>query len=31
MIWLQKFKYTFGTIPPVNFTGAGCIGTLAKL
>jgi branched-chain amino acid transport system substrate-binding protein len=31
MIYLQKFKYTFGTLPPVNFTGAGCIGTLSKL
>jgi len=31
MIYLQKFKYTFGTLPPVNFTGAGCISTLCKL
>ena len=31
MIWLQKFKYTFGTIPPVNFTGAAAMRTLAAL
>jgi branched-chain amino acid transport system substrate-binding protein len=31
MIWVQKFQYTFGTIPPVNFTGAAAIQTLAAL
>jgi len=31
MIWRQKFLYTFGTIPPVNFTGAAAIQTLASL
>jgi len=31
LIWKQKFYYTFGTIPPVNFTGAGAIKTLAEL
>lgn len=31
MIWLQKFKYTFGTIPPVNYTGASPVETLASL
>jgi branched-chain amino acid transport system substrate-binding protein len=31
MIWVQKFQYTFGTIPPVNFTGAAAIETLSKL
>ncbi len=31
MIWVQKFKYTFGTIPPVNFTGAAAIETLSHL
>ena len=31
MIWLQKFKYTFGTIPPVNYTGASPIETLTAL
>ncbi len=31
LIWKQKFYYTFGTIPPVNFTGAGAIKTLAQL
>jgi len=25
LIWKQKFYYTFGTIPPVNFTGASRI------
>jgi branched-chain amino acid transport system substrate-binding protein len=31
MIWRQKFAYTFGTVPPVNFTGAAAIQTLAAL
>ncbi|MFW6374476.1 MAG: ABC transporter substrate-binding protein [Thermodesulfobacteriota bacterium] len=31
LIWEQKFKYTFGTIPPVNYTGATPIQTLAEL
>ncbi len=31
LIWLNKFKYTFGTIPPVSFTGATPITTLAAL
>jgi len=31
MIWKQKFLYTFGTIPPINFTGAAAIQTLAAL
>jgi branched-chain amino acid transport system substrate-binding protein len=31
MIWLQKFNYTFGTIPPVNYTGATPINTLVSL
>ncbi len=31
MIWRQKFLYTFGTVPPVNFTGAAAIQTLASL
>ena len=31
LIWKQKFRYTFGTIPPVNFTGAAAIKVLATL
>jgi branched-chain amino acid transport system substrate-binding protein len=31
LIWRQKFVYTFGTVPPVNFTGAAAIQTLAAL
>lgn len=31
LIWLNKFKYTFGTIPPVSFTGATPIATLEAL
>ncbi len=31
MIWKEKFLYTFGTIPPVNFTGATPIQTLKKM
>ncbi len=31
VIWKQKFRYTFGTIPPVNFTGAAAIKALAAL
>ncbi len=28
LIWRQKFRYTFGTIPPVNYTGSVPIETL---
>ncbi len=31
VIWKQKFRYTFGTIPPVNFTGSAVIKVLAAL
>ena len=31
MIWRQKFAYTYGTIPPINYTGAAAIQTLAAL
>ncbi len=31
LIWKQKFRYTFGTTPPVNFTGAAAIKALAAL
>lgn len=31
LIWRQGFKYTFGTIPPVNYTGATPIDTLTAL
>src|SRR6185369_5553809 len=31
LIWTNKFLYTFGTVPPVNFTGATPIKTLAGL
>jgi branched-chain amino acid transport system substrate-binding protein len=31
VIWKQKFRYTFGTIPPVNFTGSAAIKALAAL
>lgn len=31
LIWKQKFLYTFGTIPPVNFTGAAAVQTLVGL
>jgi branched-chain amino acid transport system substrate-binding protein len=31
LIWKQKFLYTFGTVPPVPFTGAAAIETLAAL
>jgi len=31
LIWKQKFRYTFGTIPPVNFTGSAVIKVLAAL
>ncbi len=31
LIWKEKFRYTFGTIPPVNYTGATPIQTLAKM
>ncbi len=31
LIWRQKFLYTFGTIPPINFTGAAAIQTLAAM
>ena len=30
LIWLKKFKYTFGTIPSVNLTAQAIIQTLAK-
>jgi len=31
LIWQQKFFYTFGTIPPVNYTGASPVETLTAL
>jgi branched-chain amino acid transport system substrate-binding protein len=31
LIWKQKFFYTFGTIPPVNYTGATPIQTLQSM
>jgi branched-chain amino acid transport system substrate-binding protein len=31
LIWKQRFKYAFGTITPVNFTGAAAVKTLAGL
>jgi branched-chain amino acid transport system substrate-binding protein len=31
LIWRNKFKYTFGTIPPINFTGAQSIKTLMEM
>lgn len=31
LIWRQKFRYTFGTIPPVNYTGSIPIETLSRL
>ncbi|MEJ5349594.1 MAG: amino acid ABC transporter substrate-binding protein [Desulfosoma sp.] len=31
LIWRQKFRYTFGTIPPVNYTGSMPIETLMAL
>lgn len=31
LIWKQKFFYTFGTIPPINYTGATPIRTLKEL
>lgn len=31
LIWKNKFKYTFGTIPPINFTGATSIKTLTEM
>lgn len=31
LIWEQKFRYTFGTIPPVNYTGSMPIKTLMEL
>ena len=31
LIWTNKFLYTFGTVPPINFTGATPITTLASL
>jgi branched-chain amino acid transport system substrate-binding protein len=31
LIWKQKFHFTFGTIPPVNFTGSAVIKVLAAL
>jgi len=31
LIWTNKFLYTFGTVPPINFTGATPIKTLSEL
>ena len=31
LIWTNKFVYTFGTVPPINFTGATPIKTLSEL
>ncbi|TWJ32633.1 amino acid ABC transporter substrate-binding protein [Geobacter argillaceus] len=31
LIWTNKFHYTFGTVPPVNFTGAAPIKTLTEM
>lgn len=31
LIWREKFQYTFGTIPPVNFTGSAPLKTIAAL
>jgi branched-chain amino acid transport system substrate-binding protein len=31
LIWKEKFRYTFGTIPPVNYTGSTPVQSLAKL
>jgi branched-chain amino acid transport system substrate-binding protein len=31
LIWTNKFYYTFGTVPPVNFTGSIAVKTLAEL
>lgn len=31
LIWTNKFYYTFGTVPPVNFTGAAAVKTLSEL
>ena len=31
LVWQQHFKYVFGSIPPVNFTGAATMQTLAAL
>ncbi|GAB4265854.1 MAG: amino acid ABC transporter substrate-binding protein [Deferrisomatales bacterium] len=31
LIWKQKFRYTFGTIPPVNYTGAAPVKTLKEM
>jgi branched-chain amino acid transport system substrate-binding protein len=31
LIWTNKFYYTFGTVPPVNFTGSVAIKTLSEL
>jgi len=31
LIWTNKFLYTFGTVPPINFTGATPIQTLKGL
>jgi branched-chain amino acid transport system substrate-binding protein len=30
LVWLKKFKYTFGTIPPVNSNARSAIRTLAQ-
>jgi branched-chain amino acid transport system substrate-binding protein len=31
LIWIQKFLYTFGTIPPVNFNAGGALSVIAGL
>ncbi|WP_054695033.1 amino acid ABC transporter substrate-binding protein [Desulfosarcina cetonica] len=31
LIWREKFKFTFGTIPPVNFTGSSALNVIATL
>lgn len=31
VIWTNKFLYTFGTVPPINFSGATPIKTLSEL
>lgn len=31
LIWRQKFKFTFGTVPPVNLTGSAPLKVMANL
>jgi len=31
LIWTNKFVYTFGTVPPINFSGATPIKTLTEM